>query len=239
MEITEVRIKLMEDPHDRLQAFCSITIDHCFVVRDLKIIQGIKGPFVAMPSRKLMDRCGKCKTKNHLRSNYCNQCGTKLQPDRIDRSSEGRVKLYADIAHPINSECREEIQNFVIDAFEKEVVAAKQPDYVCRYDDYGEDDFSDYLEHDYLPSKPRSGQSSPSAEVERPSQFFETSGRQHRVDPPGGQLESPQENKPTHDPSERHTTAKATFGIGQPYGSQDHGSGYRSHHDEDFGTGIL
>jgi len=56
VEITEVRIKLMEDPHDRLKAFCSITLDGMFVIRDLKIIQGAKGPFVAMPSRKLTDR---------------------------------------------------------------------------------------------------------------------------------------------------------------------------------------
>ena len=53
MEITEIRIKLMDDPNDRLQAFCSITFDGSFVVRDLKIIQGTRGSFVAMPSRKL------------------------------------------------------------------------------------------------------------------------------------------------------------------------------------------
>ena len=51
MEITEVRIKLMENPEDRLRGFCSITFDDCFVVRDLKIIEGNNGPFVAMPSR--------------------------------------------------------------------------------------------------------------------------------------------------------------------------------------------
>ena len=71
MEITEVRIKLMDDPHDRLQAFCSVTFDSCFVVRDLKIIQGTKGSFVAMPSRKLTDRCPKCYMKNHLRATHC------------------------------------------------------------------------------------------------------------------------------------------------------------------------
>ncbi|MEP1643096.1 septation protein SpoVG family protein, partial [Rhodopirellula bahusiensis] len=36
MEITEIRIKLMESSEDRLRAFCSITIDQSFVVRDLK-----------------------------------------------------------------------------------------------------------------------------------------------------------------------------------------------------------
>ena len=49
MDITEVRIKLMEDAGERLQAFCSITFDDAFVVRDLKIIEGTKGSFVAMP----------------------------------------------------------------------------------------------------------------------------------------------------------------------------------------------
>ena len=42
MEITEVRIKLMEEASERLQAFCSITFDNSFVIRDLKIIDGVK-----------------------------------------------------------------------------------------------------------------------------------------------------------------------------------------------------
>ncbi len=67
LEITEVRIKLMENSEDRLRGFCSITFDDCFVVRDLKIIEGNNGPFVAMPSRKLTSNCSKCRTKNHLR----------------------------------------------------------------------------------------------------------------------------------------------------------------------------
>ena len=57
MEITEVRIKLMEEAGERLQAFCSITFDDSFVIRDLKIIDGSNGPFVAMPSRKLTAHC--------------------------------------------------------------------------------------------------------------------------------------------------------------------------------------
>ncbi len=85
MEITEVRIKLMEDnsgSNERLQAFCSITFDDMFVIRDLKIIEGAKGFFVAMPSRKLTDRCHNCGTKNHLRSRFCNQCGCRLDENR-------------------------------------------------------------------------------------------------------------------------------------------------------------
>ena len=78
MVITEVRIKLCEENNERLLAFCSVTFDNAFVVRDLKIIEGTKGVFVAMPSRKLTDRCGHCGSKNHLRARFCNSCGHKL-----------------------------------------------------------------------------------------------------------------------------------------------------------------
>lgn len=138
MEITEVRIKLMDNPEDRLRGFCSITFDNCFVVRDLKIIEGNNGPFVAMPSRKLSFNCPKCHTKNHLRSNFCNQCGLKQRSQRIDQS-DGRMKLYADIAHPVNATCREMIQSRVISELNQELELAAQPGYSSRYDeDYNE-----------------------------------------------------------------------------------------------------
>lgn len=135
MRITEVRVKLMEDPDDRLQAFCSVTFDDAFVVRDLKIIAGATSPFVAMPSRKLTSHCGRCGCKNHMRAAYCNQCGTRQNYNGSSTNKEGRPKLYADIAHPINSACREMIQNAVVRAFEEEKKLAAQPDYVSRYDD--------------------------------------------------------------------------------------------------------
>lgn len=53
MHITEVRISLRDDA--KLKAFASITLDDCFVIRGLKIIQGQTGTFVAMPSRKRKD----------------------------------------------------------------------------------------------------------------------------------------------------------------------------------------
>jgi len=53
MDITEVRISLRDDA--KLKAFVSITLDDCFVIRGLKIIQGANGRFVAMPSRKRKD----------------------------------------------------------------------------------------------------------------------------------------------------------------------------------------
>ena len=138
MEITEVRIKLMEESGERLQAFCSITFDHCFVIRDLKIIGGTNGSFVAMPSRRLTAHCHQCGSKNHLKAGYCNQCGARLRGESI-REDDGRAKLYADIAHPINQACRDMIQQKVIEAFQQEQERAKLPGYVSSYDDFDDD----------------------------------------------------------------------------------------------------
>jgi stage V sporulation protein G len=131
----------MEDhnENERLQAFCSVTFDDAFVVRDLKIIEGTKGSFVAMPSRKLTDRCQQCGCKNHLRARYCNQCGHKLNEDRATRDVDGRAKLHADIAHPINSACREVIQTAVLKAYQEEKERSKLPGYVCTYEDFDSD----------------------------------------------------------------------------------------------------
>jgi stage V sporulation protein G len=53
MEITEVKVFPVNE--ERLKAYVSITLDACFVVRDLKIINGNNGLFVAMPSKKRKD----------------------------------------------------------------------------------------------------------------------------------------------------------------------------------------
>lgn len=68
-----------------MKAVASITIDDAFAIHDIKIIEGEKGLFVAMPSRK---------------------------------TAEGE---YRDIAHPINSETREQIQKMILDAYEKSI----------------------------------------------------------------------------------------------------------------------
>jgi stage V sporulation protein G len=152
MKISEVRVKIIDDRRDKLQAFCSITIDDGFVIRDLKVIEGAKGAFVAMPSRKLTDRCPKCGGKNHLRAAYCNDCGTRLSPERADRDPRGRAKLHADIAHPINSETRDALQRLILDAYRAELERSKLPGYVPPklYDD---EDYADELDHYVEPAE--------------------------------------------------------------------------------------
>jgi stage V sporulation protein G len=105
-----------------------------------------------MPSRKLTSHCSQCGSKNHLRSLYCNQCGSRLKEDRTVRDQDGRAKLYADIAHPINSQCREKIQKHVIEEFRAELGRATQPDYVSRYDDDYDDSF-DVTEVELAPAQ--------------------------------------------------------------------------------------
>ena len=82
MRITDVRVRKMTQD-SKMKAIVSITIDDEFVVHDIKVIEGEKGLFIAMPSKK---------------------------------ASDGE---YRDIAHPINSETRERIQNIILESYEK------------------------------------------------------------------------------------------------------------------------
>jgi stage V sporulation protein G len=136
MQLTEVRINLCGEAGNRLKAFCSLTFDDTFVIRDAKLIEGHDGPFLAMPSRKLMDRCTRCGDKNHLRARFCNNCGSRLNENRHlqnhSPASHGhnRLKLHADIAHPINAQCREALEEVVIRAYFEEIEKSKQPGYI-------------------------------------------------------------------------------------------------------------
>lgn len=84
MNITDVRIRKVEK-EGKMKAVVSITIDNEFAVHDIKIIEGEKGLFIAMPSR---------------------------------RNAEGE---YRDVAHPINSEVRQRIQQLIMDKYEEEM----------------------------------------------------------------------------------------------------------------------
>ena len=89
MEITDVRLRKIET-EGKLRAYVSITFDDSFVVHDLRVIDGNKGMFVAMPSKRLPNGDHK------------------------------------DIAHPINTEIREKIQNAVLDVYNRELEEAPQ-----------------------------------------------------------------------------------------------------------------
>lgn len=83
MEITEVKVFPVNE--DKLKAYVTVIFDNCFVVRDLKIINGNTGLFVAMPSKKRKD-------------------GT-----------------FRDIAHPLNSEMRTQLEKKILSVYEEEL----------------------------------------------------------------------------------------------------------------------
>ena len=182
MEITEVRVKLVADSTERLKAFCSVTFDGEYVVRDLKIIEGTNGLFVAMPSRKLTDHCTKCGAKNHLRARYCNECGARLNENRAGKDSAGRAKLHADVAHPINARCRERIQSAIIEAFQEELERAKKPGYVPPKLDEDDYEVSDY-ETLVADLKRERGRDQPKAEDQEKPQKSEPTTEQEQPKP--------------------------------------------------------
>jgi stage V sporulation protein G len=86
MEITDVKVIPVDD--EKLKAFVSIVFDQCFVVTDIKIINGPKGLFVSMPSKKRKD-------------------GT-----------------FKDIAHPLNNQMRQYLEEKVLSVYKQQVAQA-------------------------------------------------------------------------------------------------------------------
>ena len=127
MKITEVRIFSTESRDGKLKAFATMTFDDWFVVRNVKVIQGNNGLFVAMPSRKAVTACSKCQYKNVVGSKYCNQCGApvRAQPTHHEDSKDSHGGGHMDIAHPITQECRIYIQEMILDAYNKEAKQEK------------------------------------------------------------------------------------------------------------------
>jgi len=123
MEITEIRIFVKEGQDKKLKAYTTVTFDNVFVIRNIKVIQGSSGLFIAMPSRKLKSPCPKCSFKNEVGSKFCNQCGASLpvvdypvSAAALDSKSEHR-----DIAHPVTQQFREYLQSKILEAYRKEV----------------------------------------------------------------------------------------------------------------------
>ena len=124
MEITEVRTFLKDSPDKKLKAYATVTFDNAFVVRNIKVIEGTSGLFIAMPSRKVRQPCAKCGFKNETRSKYCNQCGAQLPLVSRPIGQEGMNSAqseHKDIAHPITQSFREYLQKRVLEAYQQEV----------------------------------------------------------------------------------------------------------------------
>lgn len=136
MEITEVRVFLKDSPDKKLKAYATVTFDNAFVVRNIKIIEGGSGFFIAMPSRKLKTACPKCNFRNEVRSKYCNQCAAQLpaviRPVTVESNADGAQSEHRDIAHPITQTFRDYLQKKVLDAFESE--KAKGPSSFSGHD---------------------------------------------------------------------------------------------------------
>lgn len=251
MEITEVRVKLVQKSNERLKAFCSITFDGEYVVRDLKIIEGTNGLFVAMPSRKLSDHCPKCGSKNHLRARHCNECGAGLNENRASRDSAGRTKLHADVAHPINTRCRERIQKAIVKAFEEEMERAKEPGYVPPKLDEDDYEGSDY-EQLVADLKRDRGQPVEAPEPEPEAEAEEPSTSEGTVQPsepepepePEPEAEEPSTSEGTVQPSEPEPEAEEPptpeeTGQPTPEPEQSQEPAEQPKRDDDFSAGIL
>ena len=99
MQVTDVRVRRIAK-EGKMKAVVSITIDQVFVVHDIKVIEGEKGLFIAMPSRKAADG------------------------------------EYRDIAHPINSATRNEIQSIILRKYEEMIAQEEAEAEIASEEDY-------------------------------------------------------------------------------------------------------
>jgi len=117
MEITEIRIFPKEGQDKKLKAYTTVTFDNKFVVRNIKVIQGSNGLFIAMPSRKTKNPCPKCHFKNEIGSRFCNQCGCEQPADQQKTTIDAKAE-HRDIAHPITQQFREYLQKKILNAYD-------------------------------------------------------------------------------------------------------------------------
>ena len=121
MEITEIRVFPKEGQDKKLKAYTTVTFDNAFVVRNIKVIQGTSGLFIAMPSRKMKKACPKCSFKNEVGSKFCNHCAAVIPADHDATPDPEEAKAeHRDIAHPITQQFREYLQNKILEAYKKE-----------------------------------------------------------------------------------------------------------------------
>ncbi|MBI4718753.1 MAG: septation protein SpoVG family protein [Planctomycetes bacterium] len=138
MEITDVRVKLVSDSTDRLKAYCTVTFDDQFVVRDIKVVDGTNGLFVAMPSRKRSVPCGGCGHRNQVRARFCEDCGVRMPAEAPPVETDARSRIHRDIAHPITPSFRELLQNRVIEGYRQELRRSRDPDYLPQDEEVAE-----------------------------------------------------------------------------------------------------
>ncbi len=123
MEVTEIRVFLKEGQDKKLKGYVTVTFDQCFVVRNIKVIAGTSGFFVAMPSRKLKIPCHGCGFKNEAGSKFCNECGGRVvMPTKEEMAMHDSKNEHRDIAHPITQQFREILQNKILEAYTKESI---------------------------------------------------------------------------------------------------------------------
>lgn len=92
LEITEIRVHLRNE--DKLKAFATVTFDNCFVVRNMKIIEGAKGLILCMPSRKMPD--GSYKDVAHpINMDFRKMLEDRVMAcyrDEVRKNSDGRAR---------------------------------------------------------------------------------------------------------------------------------------------------
>jgi stage V sporulation protein G len=116
VNITNVEIILPKST-EKLLAYVTITVDDMFVVKDIRIINGKDRLVVAMPDKQRSTPCEHCSYRIRQWDKFCPRCGKPLAFRTIE---------FVDVCHPINNDCRVEIDRVVLEKYQCVLTASME-----------------------------------------------------------------------------------------------------------------
>ncbi len=127
MQVSDVKVRLVGRPGQKLRAFCSVAIDDVLVIRDFKVFEDSDGPFLAMPSRLRFERCPACAAKVAADAAYCSHCGKKLD---LSNAVDDETPRHVEIVYPTRRTMRRHLEDRILEAYRAEVRRAEGRDFV-------------------------------------------------------------------------------------------------------------
>lgn len=132
MQVTKVDVRLAAELVEHIRAgrslaerlgiiaYCNITFDQSFIVRDVRVIGDADSIKISMPSRKLSVNFA-CGHKNDFDNEFCGKCG-QARAIAADLMLAG-MRCYFDVCHPIESHLRRHLNDMTIAAIERAIAA--------------------------------------------------------------------------------------------------------------------
>ena len=127
LQVTEVRVTLADEPGrgGKIRAYCKVLFNGALAGDGVKVIAPRKDDpdrlIVTMPDRDTRTRCPRCRSRVTYSAAFCSACGFALPEFEAPVARRGRLRLWHDVAHPVNQAARELVERAVLGAYHRAV----------------------------------------------------------------------------------------------------------------------